>query len=89
VAICTVRRQLPWAKAALSKNRNVTIADEQNRINKKGGMPPFEPTVEQREIVYKASSFGLPQTDICCLIKNPRAGKSIDQETAQAFRARA
>jgi hypothetical protein len=48
--------------------------------------PPFEPTAEQREIVYNASGFGLPQTEICCPIKNPRAGKSIDQETAQAFR---
>jgi len=27
-------------------------------------MPPFEPTAEQREIVYKASGIGLPQTDI-------------------------
>jgi len=44
-------------------------------------MPAFEPTAEQREIAYKASGFGLPQTDICCLIKNPRTGKSIDQET--------
>jgi hypothetical protein len=51
--------------------------------------PPFEPTAEQREIVYSASGFGLPQTDICRPIKNPRAGKNIDQETAQAFRARA
>jgi len=38
--------------------------------------PPFEPTAEQREIVYNASGFGLPQTDICCLIKNRARAKA-------------
>ena len=31
------------------------LADEQNRVNKKGGMPAFEPTAEQREIFERAA----------------------------------
>jgi hypothetical protein len=31
--------------------------DEQNRLNKKGGMPAFEPTAEQRELVEKVAVF--------------------------------
>jgi len=43
-------------------------ADAENEINKKAGMPAFEPTAEEREIVYQCSGFGMPQTDICHLI---------------------
>jgi hypothetical protein len=59
---------------------NSVLADEQNRLNKKaaadhsGGMPEFEPTAEQREIVYKAS--GLPHADICCLIRTRAQAKA-------------
>jgi hypothetical protein len=52
-------------------------------------MPDFERTAEQREIVYqglyKASGFGLPHTDICHLVINPRTGTGA----VRAFRQRA
>jgi hypothetical protein len=31
--------------------------DEQNHLNKKGGMPAFEPTADQRELVEKVAVF--------------------------------
>ena len=43
-----------------------------------GGMPPFEPTAEQREIVYKASGFCLPHTDII----NPAHGRGHHRKSA-------
>jgi hypothetical protein len=59
------------------------IAPGQNPLNKKGkghnggGMPDFKPTAEHREILYKASGFGLPQRDICCLVNaSPRPRRS-------------
>jgi hypothetical protein len=46
-----------WARMTISNERlmGLRLADEQNRVNKKGGMPAFEPTAEQREIVERAA----------------------------------
>jgi len=44
-------------------------------------MPRFEPTDEQRQIVEKASGFGLPHADICQLVISSRTGRGIDRET--------
>jgi hypothetical protein len=44
-------------------------------------LPAFEPTPEQRDIVEKASGFGLPHEHICQLIASPRTGRPIDRET--------
>jgi len=50
-------------------------------------MPRFEPTDQQRQIVEKASGFGLPHADICQLVISPRTGRDIDRETLRsAFR---
>jgi hypothetical protein len=47
-------------------------------------MPRFEPTDEQRQIVEKASGFGLPHADICQLVISPRTGRGIDRETLRS-----
>ena len=41
----------------------------------------FEPTAEQRDNVELMIGFGIPQTDICRVIKNPESGKPIDEKT--------
>lgn len=43
--------------------------------------PAFKPTAEQRESVELMISYGVPETEICLLIKNPETGKPIEVET--------
>ena len=49
---------------------------------RKGGMPMFVPTAEQRNVVRKLSGYGLPHEQIAALV-----GKGIDRDTlAKHFR---
>ncbi len=41
----------------------------------------FEPTPEQRQNVEAMTGFGIPQDNICLLIKNRNTGKPIDRKT--------
>ncbi len=41
----------------------------------------FVPTAEQRQNVEAMTGFGIPQDDICLLIKNRETGKPIDRKT--------
>jgi hypothetical protein len=41
----------------------------------------FTPSAEQRGNVEAMVGFGIPQTDIARLIKNPETGKPIDEKT--------
>jgi hypothetical protein len=41
----------------------------------------FSPTAEQRSAVEAMTGFGIPQAEICRLIKNPQTGKAIDEKT--------
>ena len=43
--------------------------------------PAFKPTAEQRESVELMISYGVPETEICLLFKNPETGKPIEVET--------
>ncbi len=47
------------------------------------GRPAFEPTPEQRIIVETSIAFGMPQEDICILIRGPN-GKPITRKTLAA-----
>jgi hypothetical protein len=60
---------------------------EQNPVNKKGGMPRFEPTDEQRKAVETMAGHGIPHVDIARVVINPRTGRGIDPTTLRsAFR---
>ena len=43
--------------------------------------PAFLPTREQRDNVELMFGFGIPETDICRVIKNPETGRAIDAKT--------
>ncbi len=43
----------------------------------------FIPTQEQRQNVEAMVGFGIPQTDICLLIRNRETGKPIDKTTLE------
>jgi hypothetical protein len=48
---------------------------------------PFEPTKQQRDLVETLVGYGVPYTEICRLMLNPRSGKPIDTKTLmKAFR---
>lgn len=46
-------------------------------------MTVFVPTAEQRETVQTLVAYGIPQDDICLLIKNPRTDAPIDKVTLE------
>jgi len=48
----------------------------------------FNPTAEQRGNVEAMISYGIPEADICLLIKNPETGKPIDLKTLRRHFAR-
>ena len=48
----------------------------------------FKPTAEQRESVELMISYGVPEAEICPLIKNPETGKPIEVETLREHFAR-
>jgi hypothetical protein len=41
----------------------------------------FRPTAEQRDNVEAMIGYGIPEVEICNLIKNPETGKPIDSKT--------
>jgi hypothetical protein len=41
----------------------------------------FKPTAEQRGCVETMIGYGVPEAEICLLIKNPETDKPIDLET--------
>lgn len=43
--------------------------------------PVFVPTDEQRRTVEAMVGFGIPETDICQLVRQPKTGKPIDEKT--------
>jgi hypothetical protein len=45
------------------------------------GRPAFVPTDEQRRNVEAMVGFGIPEAEICNLIRNPENGKPIDEKT--------
>jgi hypothetical protein len=47
-----------------------------------GGRPAFEPTAEQRQNVEIAVGLGIPQTDICLMVRGPK-GKPINKRTLE------
>jgi len=47
-----------------------------------GGRPPFEPTAEQRQNVEIMVGLGIPQTDICLMVRGPK-GKPINKRTLE------
>jgi hypothetical protein len=42
---------------------------------------PFVPTKEQRDNVEAMTGFGIRESDICLVIKNPETGNPIDEHT--------
>jgi hypothetical protein len=48
----------------------------------------FNPTAEQRGNVEAMIGYGIPDADICLLIKNPETGKPIDLKTLRRHFAR-
>ncbi len=48
------------------------------------GRPAFEPTKEQRDTVRTLSGLGIPQEDICLLVKD-KAGKPISVDTLAKY----
>ena len=48
----------------------------------------FNPTAEQRGNVEAMIGYGIPEADICLLIKNPETGKPIDLKTLRRHFAR-
>jgi hypothetical protein len=44
------------------------------------GRPAFQPSEEQRRVVEAMVGFGIPEAEICGLIRNPN-GKPIDEKT--------
>ena len=48
----------------------------------------FKPTAEQRGNVEAMIGYGIPEAEICSLIKNPETGKPIDLETLRKHFAR-
>jgi hypothetical protein len=48
----------------------------------------FIPTAEQRGNVEAMIGYGIPEADICLLIKNPETGKPIDLKTLRRHFAR-
>ena len=46
------------------------------------GRPPFEPSDEQRKNVEVLVSLGIPQTDICLMVRGPK-GKPISLTTLE------
>lgn len=48
------------------------------------GRPAFEPTKEQRDNVRTLSGLGIPQEDICLLVKD-KAGKPISVDTLAKY----
>jgi hypothetical protein len=48
----------------------------------------FNPTAEQRGNVEAMIGYGIPEADICLLIKNPETGKPIDLKTLRGHFAR-
>jgi hypothetical protein len=48
----------------------------------------FNPTAEQRGNVEAMIGYGIPEADICLLIKNPETGKPIDLKTLRSHFAR-
>ena len=45
----------------------------------------FNPTTEQRGNVEAMIGFGIPETEICLLIKNPATGKPINLATFRKY----
>ena len=45
----------------------------------------FNPTAEQRGNVEAMIGFGIPETEICLLIKNPATGKPINLATFRKY----
>jgi hypothetical protein len=60
------------------------VEAEQNPVNKKGGMPRFEPTDEQRKAVETMAGHGIPHVDIARVIISPRTNRGIDPTTLRA-----
>src|SRR5215472_14302628 len=48
----------------------------------------FTPTAEQRSSVEAMIGYGIPEAQICLLIKNPQTGKSIDLKALRKHFAR-
>jgi hypothetical protein len=48
----------------------------------------FNPTAEQRGNVEAMIGYGIPEADICLLIKNPETGKPIDLKTLRSQSSR-
>ena len=47
-----------------------------------GGRPPFEPTAEQRQNVEIMVSIGIPQVEICRMVRGPN-GTPINKRTLE------
>jgi hypothetical protein len=47
--------------------------------------PTFEPTQEQRDVVEATIAFGIPEAQVCRLIKNPSTGKPIGEKTLRKY----
>lgn len=45
------------------------------------GRKPFVPTAEDRKTVKAMSGYGIPEDEICKVIRNPQTGKAIDAKT--------
>jgi hypothetical protein len=43
--------------------------------------PSFVPSADQRDIVEATIAFGIPEAQVCHLIKNPQTGKPISEHT--------
>ena len=41
----------------------------------------FQPTAEQRSNVEVLVGYGMPETEICRLVRNPETGQPIDPKT--------
>ena len=62
--------------------KDETKSAQELPAKRKGGMPMFVPTDEQRNVVRKLSGYGLPHEQIAALV-----GKGIDRDTlAKHFR---
>jgi hypothetical protein len=57
------------------------LSDELPTKPKKQRMPVFEPSAEQRKIVWSLAGFQLTHTQLASLTFNPRTGKPISEMT--------
>ena len=72
---------------AAKTSKGSTPRRDEFPVNKKAGMPRFEPTPEQRESVETLAGYGIPHEDIARLVVSPRTKAAIDAKTLRlAFR---